>query len=72
MQFKDKVIIVTGGAQGIGRCIVEEFRKEGALVCVIDKQEGNHYVSDLSHKDVIEEFCQWVIAEHMQLKTQFS
>lgn len=64
MQFKDKVIIVTGGAQGIGRCIAGEFRKEGAHVCVIDKQQGNHYVGDLSHKDVIEEFCRWVIAEH--------
>lgn len=64
MQFKDKVIIVTGGAQGIGRCIAEEFRREGALVCAIDKQEGKHYVGDLSRQEVIEEFCRWVIAEH--------
>lgn len=64
MQFKDKVIIVTGGAQGIGRCIVEKFRREGAPVCVIDKQEGKHYVGDLSRQEVIEEFCRWVIAEH--------
>lgn len=40
MDFKDKIVIVTGGAQGIGKCIVDEFRKEGATVCVIDKQEG--------------------------------
>lgn len=64
MQFKDKVIIVTGGAQGIGRCIAEEFRREGALVCVIDKQEGKHYVGDLSRQEIIEEFSRWVIAEH--------
>ena len=30
MQFRDKIVVVTGGAGGIGRCIAEEFRKEGA------------------------------------------
>ena len=35
--FQNKVVVVTGGASGIGRCIAEEFRKEGANVCIIDK-----------------------------------
>jgi NAD(P)-dependent dehydrogenase (short-subunit alcohol dehydrogenase family) len=35
--FRDKIAVVTGGAQGIGRCIAEEFLKAGAQVCVIDK-----------------------------------
>lgn len=62
--FKDKVVIVTGGAQGIGRCIADEFQKKGALVCVIDKQEGEHFVGDLSQKSTIEAFCQWVIGQY--------
>jgi len=27
--YKDKVAVVTGGAQGIGRCIVHEFLQAG-------------------------------------------
>lgn len=65
MDYKDKVVIVTGGAQGIGKCIAEEFRKQGALVEVIDKQEGlDHFVSDLSNKYAIEEFTKLVIEKY--------
>ncbi len=64
MQFKDKVVIVTGGAQGIGKCIADQFGKEGANVCVIDKQEGPYYVGDLSDKRVIEDFCQTVVEKY--------
>ena len=63
MDFNNKIAVVTGGAQGIGRCIAEEFRKAGATVCVIDKQPGDHFVGDLADKDVLERFAKEVIAK---------
>ena len=64
MNLKDKIAVITGGAQGIGRCIAEEFEKLGATVCVIDKQQGNYFVGDLADKQVLEQFAKDVIAKH--------
>jgi NAD(P)-dependent dehydrogenase (short-subunit alcohol dehydrogenase family) len=64
MMFKDKVAIVTGGAQGIGRCVADEFRKAGANVYVIDIQDGPHYIGDISKKDTLESFASFVLERH--------
>ena len=63
-EFEGKVVVVTGGAQGIGACIREQFEKEGAIVEVIDIQKGDHFQGDLSRKETIEEFVSYVIGRH--------
>ena len=64
MEFKEKILIVTGGAHGIGLCIADEFRKAGATVCVIDKLPGNHFVGDISSKETLEAFASEIISKH--------
>ena len=66
--FKDKVVIVTGGANGIGKCIANEFNAAGAVVYIIDKQEnGEHFIGDISKKEVLEAFVDEILKRHKKV-----
>ena len=39
LQIKDKVVIVTGGAKGIGAAIVRACAGEGAVPVIVDRDE---------------------------------
>jgi len=66
MEFENKRVIVTGGANGIGRCIAEAFLAEGAELTVIDLDkeagellQGRHkslrfFYGDIAEKAVLE------------------
>lgn len=64
MEFQNKVVVVTGGVQGIGKCICDMFREAGATVCVIDVQENDYFTGDLADKDTLEAFAAKVVADY--------
>ena len=59
LNLKDKVVIVTGGAAGIGRATVEAFGNEGAKAIVWDVPQV-----DVTKADVVNAAVEKVIAEH--------
>lgn len=62
--FQNRVVVVTGGAKGIGKTITDEFRKAGAHVCVIDLLENDYFVGDLADQTMLNAFADKVIADH--------
>lgn len=61
MDFVNKHVVVTGGMNGIGRCIAQSFLEEGAKVSVIDIDNkpfdgAQVYYGDIGEKAVLEHF----------------
>ena len=65
--FRNKIVVITGGAGGIGKCIADQFRNNGAEVCVIDTAEGDHYVGDIGSREVLEAFAETVIEKYRRV-----
>ena len=59
LNLKDKVVIVTGGAAGIGRATVAAFEAEGAKVVVWDLPDV-----DVTKSDAVNAAAEDVVAKH--------
>ena len=64
MDFKDKVVVLTGGAKGIGKCIKEMFEKQGAHVCVIDILDNDYFKGSVGNKEDLIAFTNKVISDY--------
>ncbi len=59
--FQNKVAVITGGAHGIGKCIAEEFQKQGAAVCILDITPNDCFTGDAADQKTLEAFAAKVI-----------
>ncbi len=62
LNLKGKVVVITGGASGIGRAAVEAFRSEGSTVVVWDVASDPKI--DVTTRESVEEATAAIIEEH--------
>lgn len=76
--MQNKVVVLTGGSNGIGKNIVESFLQEGAKVCFVDMNKDKaeelinkyntddllYYHGDIANENTLIEFADVVLAKY--------
>src|SRR5213080_2678993 len=66
-KLDNRVAIVTGAAQGIGRAVADKLTAEGATVVGADIQEGATVKADVSNEEDVRRMVDDTVAEHGKL-----
>jgi len=74
MQFEDKVAVVTGGAQGIGKAVCQAFGRAGARVAIADCDEeaGAETLEELQAEGIPGAFVRTDVAEPGDVEALFA
>ncbi|TXD85251.1 glucose 1-dehydrogenase [Subsaximicrobium wynnwilliamsii] len=72
MRLKDKIAIITGGSQGIGKAISELFAKEGATVIIMDVlPKGEEVANEISESGGKAEFHKVSVTDKISVEKLF-
>src|SRR2546428_13757000 len=66
-KLDNRVAIVTGAAQGIGKAVADKLEAEGAAVVGADIQSGTTMQVDISKEDDVKRMVEDTVAQHGQL-----
>ena len=66
-KLDNRVAIVTGAAQGIGKAVADKLTEEGATVVGVDIQEGVTKQADVSNEEDVERVVDETVGEHGRL-----
>src|ERR1051326_2582285 len=66
-KLDNRVAIVTGAAQGIGKAVADKLTEEGATVVGADIQAGTTKQADVSSEDDVKRLVDETVAEHGKL-----
>ncbi|MCM2318180.1 MAG: glucose 1-dehydrogenase [Pseudomonas sp.] len=70
MQFKDKVVLVTGAASGIGEAVVRAFAREGARIMLADINalQGQQVLASLETQGAVASFRAVDVTQAAQMR----
>lgn len=72
MDFKNQVVIVTGGANGIGASVCESFARKGAKVIISDISEsGSTFQNEIQEKGYHAHFIKTDVKKENDIKSMF-
>jgi len=68
MNFKDKVVVITGASKGLGKALAETFSKEGSLLALIARKKfdlklnkASYFQADISNETEFTEVVQEIV-----------
>lgn len=72
LKLRDKIIVVTGSARGIGKSIALEFAKEGANIALIDITDASEVVEEIKKLGRKAMFVEADVSDMGQVEQMFS